>query len=44
MIGERRQLSEAERIDWMRLGRTPQIGPITFLALLTRFGSASAAL
>ncbi|MEM8770715.1 MAG: DNA-processing protein DprA [Pseudomonadota bacterium] len=38
------QLSETERIDWLQLIRTPQIGPITFHRLLTKFGSAEAAL
>ncbi len=37
-------LSDEERIDWLRLSRTPQIGSITFFALLARFGSARAAI
>ena len=44
MIAERRALSESERIDWLRLSRSSQVGPITFFALLTRFGSAARAL
>ena len=39
-----RPLRDAERIDWLRLARTPNIGPVTFFQLLQRFGSASAAL
>lgn len=37
-------LSEAERLSWLRLSRTENVGPITFRQLLARFGSASAAL
>ena len=44
MIGERRVLSSAERLDWIRLRGTSQVGAITFFALLARFGSATAAL
>jgi DNA processing protein len=44
MIGERRPLSESERVDWLRLSRTQQVGPVTFFALLTRFGSAANAI
>lgn len=44
MTAQRRTLSDAERIDWLRLCRTGQIGPITFFALLSRFGSAAKAL
>jgi DNA processing protein len=40
----RRVLSDEERIDWLRLSRTAQVGPITFFALLSRFGSAGAAI
>lgn len=39
-----RALAAAERLDWLRLIRTDNVGPITFRALLTRFGSAGAAL
>jgi DNA processing protein len=38
------QLSERERLAWIRLARTPNIGPVTFANLLARCGSASAAL
>lgn len=37
-------LSEQERIRWLRLARTPNVGPVTFLHLLERFGSTEAAL
>jgi DNA processing protein len=37
-------LSDAERIDWLRLIRSDHVGPRTFRSLVTRFGSASAAL
>ena len=39
-----RELDPEERLDWLRLCRTESIGPITFYALLRRFGSARAAL
>ena len=39
-----RQLNPAERLDWLRLIRTDNVGPVTFYQLLQRFGSASAAL
>jgi len=44
MIAVQRALSNDERIDWLRLSRTQQVGPITFFTLLSRFGSAGAAL
>ncbi|HTO84020.1 MAG TPA: DNA-protecting protein DprA, partial [Methylomirabilota bacterium] len=37
-------LSDAERLDWLRLIRTENVGPIGFRHLLERFGSAHAAL
>ena len=40
----RRALSDKERIDWLRLSRTPQVGAITFHALINRYGSAGAAI
>jgi len=40
----RRPLSSAERIDWLRLIRSENVGPRTFARLLDRFGSAAAAL
>jgi DNA processing protein len=39
-----RALNPAERLDWLRLLRTENVGPITFYQLLQRFGSAAAAL
>ena len=39
-----RELAPEERLDWLRLARTDTIGPVTFYALLRRFGSAKAAL
>lgn len=49
MLHDRRQdpvslLSPAEKIAWLRLIRTENVGPITFYRLLERFGSAAAAL
>ncbi|HEY0266984.1 MAG TPA: DNA-processing protein DprA [Rhizomicrobium sp.] len=38
------QLTDSERQAWLRLSRTEQVGPVTFHALIARFGSASAAL
>ena len=43
-MGQRRTLSDAERLDWLRLARSENVGPITFLALLDRFGSPAAVL
>jgi len=37
-------MDEAERLSWLRLARTEQVGPVTFAQLMGRFGSASAAL
>jgi len=39
-----RILNPAERLDWLRLIRSENVGPITFYQLLARFGSAEAAL
>lgn len=39
-----RPLSEAERLDWLQLIRSENVGPITFNQLLARFGSARAAI
>ena len=38
------QLTDAERIDWLRLIRSDNVGPRTFRSLLEHFGSARAAL
>lgn len=39
-----RRLSDTERLDWLRLIRSENVGPITFSQLLSRFGTAAAAL
>src|SRR5215469_9762503 len=39
-----RMLNPSERLDWLRLIRSENVGPITFYQLLQRFGSAEAAL
>ncbi len=39
-----RELTPAQRIAWLRLIRTENVGPVTFRQLLNRFGSAEAAL
>jgi len=38
------RLSEAERLDWLRLIRTARVGPRTFRDLIRHFGNARAAL
>jgi DNA processing protein len=37
-------LSDRERLDWLRLSRTQNVGPATFHALIRRFGNAAEAL
>ena len=37
-------LSTAERLDWLRLSRSENIGPASFRLLIDRFGTAGAAL
>ena len=37
-------LSDAQRLDWLRLIRSDNIGPRTFRSLINRYGSAAAAL
>ena len=44
MIQPIHPVSDAERLDWLRLIRTENVGPITFHRLLDRYGSARAAL
>src|SRR5438067_1782634 len=39
-----RELEPQERLDWLRLSRSESVGPVTFYALLRRFGSAASAL
>lgn len=38
------QLSDRQRLNWLRLIRTPNVGPASFRDLVNRFGSAEAAL
>ena len=38
------RLTDAERLDLLRLSRTERVGPITFRSLLDRFGTAAEAL
>lgn len=38
------ELTPAQRVDWLRLIRTENVGPRTFRALISQFGNASAAL
>lgn len=37
-------LAPDEKLAWIRLARTPQVGPVTFHQLVSRYGSARAAL
>ena len=39
-----RLLNPGEKLDWLRLIRSENVGPVTFYQLLARFGSAAAAL
>jgi len=39
-----RPLKDSERLDWLRLIRSENVGPVTFYQLLNRFGTAEAAL
>jgi DNA processing protein len=39
-----RPLSDSERLDWLRLIRSDNVGPATFYHLLRHFGSAAAAI
>ncbi|NBC88209.1 MAG: DNA-protecting protein DprA [Alphaproteobacteria bacterium] len=38
------RLSDQERLDWLRLIRSENVGPVTFFDLLERYGSAAKAL
>ncbi|HEY3694579.1 DNA-processing protein DprA [Phenylobacterium sp.] len=38
------RLTPDERLDWLRLARTENVGPVTFDQLLARFGTAGVAL
>lgn len=44
MASYRRPLTDPERLDWLRLIRTENVGPVTFFRLLEQFGSAGEAL
>jgi len=37
-------MADGERVQWLRLARTPNVGPVTFAQLVARFGSATAAI
>lgn len=39
-----RTLSELERVRWLQLSRTPNVGPVTFAQLIARFETVEAAL
>ena len=39
-----RALTATERLDWLRLARSENVGPVTFRRLIDRFGSAKRAL
>ena len=38
------RLTRAARLDWLRLARTENVGPVTFAQLMRRYGEASTAL
>lgn len=38
------KLSDRERVDWLRLIRTRNVGPATFASLITQFGAAARAI
>lgn len=44
MEPKQQPLSDSERLDWLRLSRSDNVGPATFRRLLQRFGSAKIAL
>ncbi len=39
-----RALNDAERLDWLRLYRSENVGPVTFARLIARYGTAARAL
>jgi DNA processing protein len=43
-LSERARLSEEQRLDWLHLIRTDNIGPRTFRDLINHYGGARAAL
>jgi len=38
------ELTDRERLDWLRLARTESVGPVTFRHLIARFGGAARAI
>jgi len=44
MLPPRHTLTASDRLDWLRLSRTENVGPVTFRRLIERFGTATAAL
>lgn len=44
MTAPLQKLTDRDRLAWLRLSRSENVGPITFRLLLQRFGSAAAAL
>ena len=38
------ELTQAQLLDWLRLARTEQVGPVTFHRLIERFGDATTAI
>lgn len=44
MLHPRRALTDSERLDWLRLIRTENVGPVTFHRLVEQYGSAKAAI
>ncbi|HCO55811.1 MAG TPA: DNA-protecting protein DprA, partial [Pelagibacterium sp.] len=40
----RSSLTPSQRVSWLRLIRSDNVGPTTFRTLINRFGSADAAL
>ncbi|WP_207460634.1 DNA-processing protein DprA [Azospirillum sp. SYSU D00513] len=44
MTQPRRPLPDTERLDWLRLIRSENVGPVTFHRLIERYGTARAAL
>ncbi len=41
---DNKTLGDKERIDWLRLSRSENVGPVTFMALLERYSSVAEAL
>src|SRR3546814_3707934 len=42
--GETKPLGDGERLDWLRLIRSENVGPVVFRQLLERYGSPARAL